>query len=520
MAEGKTTIGIQDVLEAQRVLRYYRSIAEQKKDLEKAFAGQFEHADTWNKIPKICYNLVRPIAKSLSKLYSYPVVRRWEKDNSKESKIFESVKNYDRTMKTIDVYTLLGGTTAVRPVWDPEIKKFSYAIYTRDMINITADAVDPSIINQLCLKWSDRGSEIEHIWDSDKFIEKIGGVITKETEHRYKRIPVILFSNEDQPWSCVEGPAQDLTEANLVLNWLMTMLNDIGVIQAAGLLVTKGRDNTTKLKVGHRTYVDLPPLESADAKYINSNADIDKLISIINLNLDMFLSSRNIPESAIRATQDVAKSGVSLVYEQAAIIDYMNERKIQFRDKDAELVALSVQVLLMERDNNGSFIPELPVVKYKDFEMPMSTEERNNWQFKIDNNMATPVDMLMSQEPGLDDKTATDRIAKNKRLNASLGLMGAQADRLMLDKPEADKPATAEPEPDQAAALEEAQAKLKGTVGGVTAILAIQESVASGTTGYEAAVTVLKEIYGFDPVLARRILGKPKAITAPKPDVV
>lgn len=56
----------------------------------------------------------------------------------------------------------------------------------------------------------------------------------------------------------------------------------------------------------------------------------------------------------------------------------------------------------------------------------------------------------------------------------------------------------------------EARAKLKGSVGGTQGILQIQESVSRGITQYSAAVTLLKEIYGFDDKVAKAILGTPK----------
>lgn len=53
----------------------------------------------------------------------------------------------------------------------------------------------------------------------------------------------------------------------------------------------------------------------------------------------------------------------------------------------------------------------------------------------------------------------------------------------------------------------EAKAKLKGTVGGVQGILEIQKSVSEGITSREAAIVILGEIFGFDPVVAGKILG-------------
>ena len=58
----------------------------------------------------------------------------------------------------------------------------------------------------------------------------------------------------------------------------------------------------------------------------------------------------------------------------------------------------------------------------------------------------------------------------------------------------------------------DAQATLKGTVGGVQGILEIQKSVAQGITDREAAIALLIEIYGFTEEQAINVVGTPKAI--------
>jgi hypothetical protein len=62
----------------------------------------------------------------------------------------------------------------------------------------------------------------------------------------------------------------------------------------------------------------------------------------------------------------------------------------------------------------------------------------------------------------------------------------------------------------------EAQANLKGTVGGVQGILQIQQSVAEGITKREAAISLLETIYGFDTQTANALLGNP----APQPPTI
>jgi len=56
----------------------------------------------------------------------------------------------------------------------------------------------------------------------------------------------------------------------------------------------------------------------------------------------------------------------------------------------------------------------------------------------------------------------------------------------------------------------ESQAQLKGSVGGVSALLEIQKSVSEGITDINAAVEVIKEIFGIAEQTARKMLGTPK----------
>lgn len=60
-----------------------------------------------------------------------------------------------------------------------------------------------------------------------------------------------------------------------------------------------------------------------------------------------------------------------------------------------------------------------------------------------------------------------------------------------------------------------AQATLRGSVGGVTALLAIQQSVAAGTTTKEAGISMIVNIYGFDSETAAEMLGNPEAEKEP-----
>lgn len=57
-----------------------------------------------------------------------------------------------------------------------------------------------------------------------------------------------------------------------------------------------------------------------------------------------------------------------------------------------------------------------------------------------------------------------------------------------------------------------AQAQLRGSAGGVQGIIAVQESVAAGTTTREAAIAIFTYVYGFSIQEAEELVGQPKTI--------
>lgn len=62
---------------------------------------------------------------------------------------------------------------------------------------------------------------------------------------------------------------------------------------------------------------------------------------------------------------------------------------------------------------------------------------------------------------------------------------------------------------------QEAQATLRGSVGGVTALIALQQSVSQGYTQIPAAIEIIKNIYGIDEETAKKMIGDPVE-TAPE----
>lgn len=81
--------------------------------------------------------------------------------------------------------------------------------------------------------------------------------------------------------------------------------------------------------------------------------------------------------------------------------------------------------------------------------------------------------------------------------------------------PGAEVPTKTAPKTEVSPETLKAQAALRGSVGGVTALLAVQQAVAAQTADYNAAISTLKIMFGFTQEEAVELLGTPKIETEP-----
>ncbi len=113
-----------------------------------------------------------------------------------------------------------------------------------------------------------------------------------------------------------------------------------------------------------------------------------------------------------------------------------------------------------------------------------------------------------------EDYVASRQQAMEDVLNELLADLGYTEEiRLLTYKGEEED----EVQPEAVDANAEAQANLRGSVGGVQALLQVQQSVSQGLTGMDSALAIVELIYGFEEAEAKRLVGQPKVIEASEP---
>jgi hypothetical protein len=191
----------------------------------------------------------------------------------------------------------------------------------------------------------------------------------------------------------------------------------------------------------------------------------------------------------------------------------VDELSLMTQAKVDPAIINAAQIELASKKFNDSNIKDMVVLKLKldpfagvpeeTIAMQRTFDAINKNDMVIHANINKFVTRALESEPGFTEMTYEEQMT----------IMDRYADEMM--KP---KMAVVGGETEEATAVDEkrmeAQANLKGTVGGVQGILEIQASVSKGITDRDSAKALLREIYGFSEEQASAIIGNPKPIEA------
>lgn len=417
--------------EANRALKYYHSVTYQEQDLTTRYQSMYaKKPERWVPRKKTVYNLTRAVADALSTLYSDPVVRRWSDDDSANDAWQAWQPDYLQSiMARVDAETFLTGMTAVRPfpvVVNDRFERIDLLVFAGGQVEPESSSGSARDLTALSVSWEEQREKgaitVKQRWTGEQCVTYENDKAVKTEPNTYGFIPFVLFYNDLPVRGVVDYPATDLVEANLALNKLATDLNYTVAFQSAALLVTTGGKDTDS-EVGPSARMNLPI--GASANFINPGADIAGIVNAINVNLNLFFSSRRIPETAIVASAR-DRSGVAIVAEQESLRDYRRRRVVSFRPAEQELCRMAMRIAGYHQTGT---LPEvdLPSITYRELTPPMAQDERDAWDWKVRNGLASPVAILMASDPTLTEDAARAIYQTNmgERMRAQASLFPA-----------------------------------------------------------------------------------------------
>lgn len=121
---------------------------------------------------------------------------------------------------------------------------------------------------------------------------------------------------------------------------------------------------------------------------------------------------------------------------------------------------------------------------------------------KVNSNLGSGNELAQAASLFSDDIVEPMRVEFKEFWDGFIAALGASGELMFGDPAKESTPVVAEAEDKQAIA----QAELKGSVGGVQALLGVQTAFAAGTLPREAAIAILELIFGFTTEQAERVI--------------
>ncbi len=259
----------------------------------------------------------------------------------------------------------------------------------------------------------------------------ISGPEDEAVQNEIRALPFVNFATEQDGsfWALGGG---DLTDGGIKNNSVLTHVIHIAITQGYGQLVITGKNLPRNIKVGPNHALRLETAEGEDgnatANYITANPPIAELLDLVRAYVALLLSTNNLSTSGVSATLEGGVSGVAgiaLIIDKAESLEDINDQQEIFRDQESDVWKIFFKWLELYRsrdllidkwndcktiDDNQldqlvlSFPP--PKVITTEAEKLTAIEKRKAL------GLNTKVELLMLDDPALDEKTALAKLGK------------------------------------------------------------------------------------------------------------
>lgn len=301
----------------------------------------------------------------------------------------------------------------------------------REVQQIKGDGMDQAIADTPF----DGANEGEYIWwspnlhfttnDKGELIRSSTGSV--ETTNPIGRLPFVNFAADQDGNFWAQG-GRDIADGGVKINALLTHVAHIAVTQGYGQLYMTGKGLPKSIKTGPNKCVQL---EQEDGEiqpqigYLTANPPIGDLVSLVEMYIALWLSTNNLSTSNFASSLQGGKglaSGVALLIDKAESIEDVEDQAEIFRDSEPEAWAIIAawQALYGGRnllsDKFSKYkVPLDPVVslQFNDAKTIESEKEKLDIiKQRIDLGLNTMVELIMRDNPSLNEEQAKERLKK------------------------------------------------------------------------------------------------------------
>lgn len=326
------------------------------------------------------------------------------------------------------------------PQYDLKMKVFSPAQY--DVLPFAANCEEAGCV--ILSEFVETNSSIdkknqEFIWWSDKyhFTTDSNGDYIQAKSPVDKQNPINLlpfaFANDDQNGTFWADGGQDLVDAAILVNTLLTDINSIAYMQGWGQIVITGGEGLPKqFTVGpHNALVmtyDKDKEPEPKVSVVSPTPPIEAWLKLIEQYVALVLSTNNLSPSNLSIKLDPANfpSGVAMMIEQSQSTESVIDKQAYYRDIEKELweIIFAWQNLYFQEGKltkEFSMIGPIPEgtdvkIKFEFSKAPISEKEKlENIKLRKDLGINEEVDLIMMDNPDLNHEEAEQKLLKIKQ---------------------------------------------------------------------------------------------------------
>lgn len=276
----------------------------------------------------------------------------------------------------------------------------------------------------------------ELIWWSDNFHftsdfkgDVIPGKQEPNLENPLGEMPFIPFqADQDGRYWAVGG--EDIFDCGILTNVLLTDLYYIERMQGFGIFHLFGKGIPKNLKIGPSDGVFLEVKSKDDPTpqigFASPSPQLSAMMEAVEQYIALNLSTNNLEPGVIKGKLSLsnAQSGIQEMIRKADLVDELDDKKEIFRQGERKLFKIIFKWLELLRDRNqlddsfaelGRLNPET-VVNVEFGEMKTFTTDKERMDImksKIENGVASLIDAIMEENPGMTKEEAKAKAIEN-----------------------------------------------------------------------------------------------------------
>ena len=393
------------VEERYRALSYYEGMrGEMESDLARYFPMKSLE------IPMVCQNITSKLVNSRAIGYKEPPKRTNET-------YLEYAKDLDQTMITVERLTYLLGSHLFRSRYNEEKKCIEYdQIIEFEPIFLPRSRDPFAYIYPIYNHGLARDNEVVYaFWSADEhyLIHQNGNIesINDENVNPYGILPFTICHRHPYTTDFMRNGADDILNANLMVNMLMTELGLAMRLQALGQPVISGVDQMNQVALGVDKPMILP--EQASFEFVSPGGDLSKYIDSIRFYVDSVAYNNNLKVKWSVGRESFVSGEALKMAEIDLTESIMGDYQMIWRGVEQKRFEIDRQILSV----HGVNIAEEFSVDFTEPRFPLTAqEERAQWDWEWDNNLSTKEDYLRKYNPDATDEEI-DEMAEQLNMN-------------------------------------------------------------------------------------------------------